>query len=361
MRMHVLWDGHNDLPWQYRKTADNQVDQPSLFDLRENMSVYTETDLPRLKIGNLKAQFWSVYVGCPKQDKDAVRATMEQVDTVHRMARRYNDSLQLCFDTTCVQPAFSSGKIASFIAIEGGHSIDSSLAALRMFFRQGVRVMGLTHNCNTPWADSCAANATHDGLTAFGKQVVREMNRLGMLVDLSHAHELTMHAVLDLNSGPVIFTHSNAQALCNHPRNVPDTVLDKLNRSDAVVMVNFVGPFINCNSPNASIDDVVQHIAYISHRIGSKHVGIGADFDGGATLVEGLYDVSRYPELIAALIRKGFSDSEVIGFLGGNILRVLGVAEATAQRLAHLPPFQDIIPEDTPEIVDNPCRTPSNV
>lgn len=363
MRLHVMWDGHNDLPHQYRVQADNQIDPPTLLDIRKNVSSL-ETDLPRIRQGHLKAQFWSVYVECEKQDKDAVRATIEQVDDVHRLTRLYNAELQLSLSAADAQVAVRNGKIASFIAIEGGHSIDSSLATLRMFYLLGVRVMGLTHNCNTPWADSCAQNATHDGLTQFGKQVVREMNRLGMLVDLSHAHEDTMHAVLDLNPASVVFTHSNARALCDHPRNVPDSVLDRLNKTDGVIMVNFVGPFINCNMdakhPNATIEEVAEHIEYISRRIGSRYVGIGADFDGMAPLVVGLPDVSRYPDLVAELIRRGFTDDEVIGLMGGNILRVLKGAETFAASLVGLPPFQDIISNTDSEIVGNPCRTPSN-
>ena len=325
----------------------------------------------RLREGGLGAQYWSVYVPTSVEGADAVRATMEQIDVVYELARRYPDTFEIALTADDVERVFASGKIASMMGMEGGHSIDSSLAALRMFYRMGARYMTLTHSRSTPWADSSSGPATSGGLSEFGSEVVREMNWLGMLVDLSHVSPATMHDTLDVVEAPVIFSHSSAKALCDHNRNVPDDVLRRLPENGGVVMVSFVPQFTSQElkdhgdrrsaerdrleavsgatdesvregvaaweranpAPRATLAQVADHIDHIRDVAGIDHVGIGSDFDGISSTPVGLEDVSKYIDLTVELLDRGYSDEDVRKILGKNLLRVMRAAEATAARL----------------------------
>lgn len=361
-------DGHNDYPWALRERdvggdfarADITEPVPSLM-----------TDIPRLRRGGLGAQFWSVYVPSDMQGKEAVRATLEQIDIVHRMTRRWPETFELALTADGAERAFKSGRIASMIGMEGGHSIDNSMAALRQMFALGARYMTLTHSQNVPWADSATDQPKSNGLSKFGEEVVREMNRLGMLVDLSHTSPDTMKDSLAVAEAPVIFSHSSARAVCNVPRNVPDDVLRMLPKNGGVVMVTFVPGFIsqavadwnNLESaenrrlreqtpndtaavnakmdewrkshpaPRATLSQVADHIDHIRKVAGIDHIGLGGDFDGITTVVEGLEDVSKYPDLTAELLRRGYSDEDAKKVLGLNVLRAWRQAEQAAARL----------------------------
>ena len=362
-----LIDGHNDLPWQIRRKANRDVWSIDIAESQPDL----HTDIPRLREGMLGAQFWSVYVPASMQGKEAVRATMEEIDIVYQMIARYPDTFQLAGTADEVEAAFAAGRIASMMGIEGGHSIDSSLGALRMFHRLGVGYMTLTHSRNVPWADSATDTVAVDGLTEFGKEVVREMNRLGMLVDLSHVSPATMRDALDVSEAPVIFSHSSSLAMCNHVRNAPDDVLVRLAENGGVIMVTFVPAYISEETrlhgvkrneererfasmpgstddsvadgmaawneanpaPPATLSQVADHIDHIREVAGIDHVGIGGDYDGISTVPVGLEDVSTYPMLTAELIRRGYTDEEVMKTLGLNVLRVMREAEAVAARL----------------------------
>jgi membrane dipeptidase len=342
----LLVDGHNDYPWALREkdpsrnldTLDISKAQPSIM-----------TDIPRLKAGGVGGQFWSVYVPAELQGQAAVTATLEQIDIVHRMVRKYPDTFELALTADDVERIHKSGRIASLVGMEGGHSIDNSLAALRMFHRLGARYMTLTHSANTPWADSANGPATHQGLTAFGEEVVREMNRLGMLVDLSHVSPETMEDALRVTQAPVIFSHSNARAVNDHIRNVPDEVLKQLPKNGGVIMVTFVPGFISPKvnawnkltpeqqkatpSPRATIAEVADHVDHIRKVAGIDHIGIGSDFDGITQTIEGLDDVSKYPALTAELLKRGYTDADLKKILGQNVLRVFREAEKISKRL----------------------------
>ena len=362
-----LTDGHNDLPWQYRNDADRDV---WARDISQSQPEW-HTDIPRLREGQLGAQLWSVYVPASMQGKGAVRATMEEIDIVYQLLQRYPDTFQLPLTADEVEAAFKDGKIASMIGIEGGHSIDSSMGALRMFHRLGAGYMTLTHGTNVPWADASTDTAQANGLTKFGEEVVREMNRLGMLVDLSHVAPATMHDALDVSEAPIIFSHSSSRAKCDHVRNVPDEVLKRLPQNGGVIMVTFVTSFISEEvrqhgiqrgeeadrlramrgsteesvqtglaawiethpMPKATLAQVADHIDHIRQTAGIDHIGIGGDFDGITSVPVGLEDVSTYPMLTAELIRRGYSDEDVMKILGNNILRVMRKAEEVAARL----------------------------
>jgi len=370
-----MFDGHNDYPWEVRQRAGKD---PARLDIR-NVRTDTMTDIPRLRQGGVGAQFWSVYVPASFAGQQAVTATLEQIDIVHRMIARYPDDFELALTADDVQRIFGAGKIASLIGMEGGHSIDSSLGALRMFARLGARYMTLTHSKNVPWADSATDTPQHGGLTAFGEEVVREMNRLGVLADLSHVSEETMEDVLRVTRAPVIFSHSSARALCDHPRNVPDAILRQIPKNGGVVMVSFVPGFTTPEAsawdtaqeaeyarleklspkdeaalkagvaawlvehprPKVTVAQVADHVDHIRKMAGIDHVAYGSDFDGITSAPAGLEDVSRFPALSAELLRRGYTELEVKKVLGLNLLRVMRAAEATAARMAAMPAAKD--------------------
>ena len=363
-----MFDGHNDYPWEVRQKADKD---PAKLDIR-NVRTDTMTDIPRLRQGGVGAQFWSVYVPAALAGQQAVTATLEQIDIVHRMIQRYPDDFELALTADDVQRIFLKGRIASLIGMEGGHSIDSSLGALRMFARLGARYMTLTHSKNVPWADSATDAPEHGGLTPFGEEVVREMNRLGMLVDMSHVSEDTMEDVLRVTQAPVIFSHSSTRALCNHPRNVPDAILKQLPKNGGVVMVSFVPGFTTPEAaawdaaqeaetarltaltpgdeaavragvnawvgahprPKVTVAQVADHVDHVRDVAGIDHVAYGSDFDGISSAPSGLEDVSKFPALTAELLRRGYTELELKKVLGLNLLRVMRAAEATAARMA---------------------------
>ena len=350
LRETPLIDGHNDLPWQYREKASLDL---SKLDIRQPQPAL-HTDIPRLRRGGVGGQFWSVYVPATMQGKEAVRATMEQIDIVYQIADRYPDTFEIARTAADVERIFKSGKIASLIGMEGGHSIDNSLGALRMFYKLGARYMTLTHSVNTPWADSATDKPEHHGLTPFGEDVVREMNRLGMLVDLSHTSPETMHAALRVTQAPVIFSHSSARAMNDHPRNVPDDVLARMPANGGVVMVTFVPEFISAEvreydalpaeqkrrepAPRATMAQVADHIDHIRKVAGINHIGIGSDFDGITTVPQNLEDVSKYPVLVAELLRRGYTKDDLKKILGQNVLRVMRQVEQVAARLQNASP-----------------------
>jgi len=361
-----VWDGHNDLPWEAREQVGYDFER---LDLAAGTVGRTHTDLPRLRAGGVGAQFWSVYVPA-RLGAHALTATLEQIDGVRTMVARYPADLALALTATDVEEAWAAGRIASLIGAEGGHSIDSSLGALRMLYALGVRYMTLTHNDDLPWADSATGSEPLGGLSPFGVEVVREMNRLGMLVDLSHVSAATMHAALDASAAPVVFSHSSARAMCDVPRNVPDDVLTRLAGNGGVCMVTFVpyfvtpavaawmdeakdaaaavgvsrndlvsfGAFLDAwhgehPRPPSSLADVVAHVEHVREVAGIGHVGLGGDYDGSAGFAAGLDDVSGYPNLLVALAARGWSDEDLGRLTSGNILRVLREAEQVAARL----------------------------
>lgn len=367
LKRHPILDGHNDLPWTMRVGKDLDLDGTDLASAVPS----THTDLPRLAAGGVRAQFWSVFVPADLTAETAVTTTLEQIDLVHELTRRYPDALELALTAADVERIMAAGKVASLIGAEGGHSIGSSLGTLRALYALGVRYMTLTHGRNVPWADSCTDAPVHGGLTEFGREVVREMQRLGMLVDLSHVSPDTMRDALDVAEGPVIFSHSGALALCDHPRNVPDQILARLPDNGGVCMVNFVPAFVSqaCRdwerefaedlerrgldprsfpvrvaerptwaaghpAPPVTLAEVADHIDHVRQIAGADHVGIGSDFDGTDWLPEGLADVSSYPALIAELLRRGWSEDDCAKLTCRNIVRVLGDAEATARVLS---------------------------
>jgi len=374
-----LIDGHNDLPWQYEERVKNHLAQ---IDIRQDQSKLTpalHTDIARLRQGRVGGQFWSVYIPATLKGADAVRAVIEQIDVVHRLDDRYPDTFELARTADDVVRIHRSGKIASLIGMEGGHSIGNSLAVLRQMYAVGARYMTLTHSDNNDWADSATADPIHGGLTPFGKLVIGEMNRLGMLVDLSHVAPKTMHDVLDVTAAPVIFSHSSARALTDHARNVPDDVLRRIKENDGVVMITWVPGFVSEKvrardaakdaeearlkallrgqpdkvkamlaqweaanpNPRATVQDIADHIDHVVEVAGAAHAGLGADLDGITTTPEGLESVAAYPSLFAELIRRGYTDEQLKGIAGLNVLRVMRKAEAVAARLQKERPPSD--------------------
>jgi membrane dipeptidase len=340
-----LIDGHNDYPWALRgldpgrdlNSAEISKPVPKLM-----------TDIPRLRQGGVGGQFWSVYVPSTMQGKEAVRATLEQIDIVHRMVKRWPETFEMAYTAADVERSFKAGRIGSLIGMEGGHSIDSSLATLRMMHALGARYMTLTHSANVPWADASPGPAVLGGLSKFGEEVVREMNRLGMLVDLSHVSPDTMEDALRVTEAPVIFSHSSAKALCNVHRNVPDNILQLVAKNGGVVMVTFVPGFISQavadydarpaaertgTAPQATLSQVADHIDHIRKVAGIDHVGLGGDFDGISSVVAGLEDVSTYPALTAELLERGYKDDDIKKILGLNVLRVMRQVEKVAAGL----------------------------
>jgi membrane dipeptidase len=325
-------DGHNDLPWECRVSRGSSVE--GVDDVAQTL----HTDLPKLRAGGVVGQFWSVFV--ETSEPDPVRATLQQIDLVHRLVARYPADLQLARTAADVRAAVEAGRIASLLGAEGGHSIADDLAVLRDFARLGVRYMTLTHNDDTPWADSATGSHPHGGLTDRGREVVAEMERLGMLVDLSHVSPDTMRDVLDVATAPVVFSHSSTMAVNDHPRNVPDDVLARLSDNGGVVMITFVPQFVSAayaawdgsgTPPVVTVSDVADHVEHARSVAGASHIGLGGDYDGTPTLPEDLRDVSRYPVLASELRRRGWSDTDLRALAGGNVLRVL---EATDERFA---------------------------
>ena len=324
-----LIDGHNDFPMALQEhNAQRDLDA---LDIRQPQPKI-HTDIPRLRQGGVGGQFWSVYVPATLKGADAVTATLKQVDIVYRMMRKYPDTFELARTAADVERIFKAGRIASLIGMEGGHSIDNSLATLRMFHAMGARYMTLTHSTNIAWADSGTDMPKLGGLSPFGEEVVREMNRLGMLVDLSHTSPGTMEDAIRASEAPVIFSHSDARALNDHGRNVPDEVLRALAKNGGLVMVTFVPEFLRADR-KATVTDAADHLDHIRKVAGADHVGIGGDFDGITTVPAGLEDVSKYPALTAELLRRGWPETDVRKALGLNVLRVMRRAEEVAARL----------------------------
>ena len=364
LRRFPIMDGHNDLAWVLREDAELGIDSTDLA----AQVTGTHTDLPRLALGGVGAQFWSVYVPAGLQGDAAVTTTLEQIDLVHEMIRRYPDALELALTAADVERILAAGKIASLLGAEGGQSIASSLSVLRALHALGVRYMTLTHNRNVPWADSATDEAAAGGLTAFGREVVGEMQRLGMLVDLSHVSADTMRDAFDAAEAPVIFSHSSARALCDHPRNVPDDMLARLPANGGVCMVTFVPAFVSqaCRDwgvafeaemerrgldhrdyasrrqlapewaaahprPIATLSQVADHVDHVREVAGIEHVGVGGDYDGTNELPDGLQDVSCYPALIAEMLARGWTEADCGQLASGNILRVMREAQAAAE------------------------------
>lgn len=328
----MLFDGHNDLPWQMKIQGQSSFDVLDISKQRPEL----HTDIARLRAGGVKAQFWSVYVSASTDTTgDALLQTMEQIDVVHRMVRRYPETFELADTADDIERIVKAGKIASMLGIEGGYSIQESLPILRRLYGQGCRYMTLTHSKSLAWADSATDEPrTKNGLSPFGEEVIREMNRLGMLIDLSHVSVATMKRSLEVSKAPVIFSHSSARAINDHSRNVNDEVLRLTAKNGGVVMVNFYSGFI---TPTAqlkkdskdlgTLSDVVDHIEHIIKVAGSDHVGIGSDFDGVPRLPVGLEDVSTYPRITRELLNRGHDRKTIHKILGGNIMRVLREAE----------------------------------
>lgn len=379
-----VWDGHNDVPEQLRDRRQNMLDGFDFTDTRttadpaKNLSAM-QTDLKRLRQGKVGAQFWSVYVPASLPEPQAIQATLEQIDTAKRLVARYPADMMLATGSADVERAMKAGKIASLIGMEGGHSIGGSLAVLRQMYALGARYMTLTHSKTNAWADSGTDKPTHNGLTDFGRTVVREMQRLGMLVDLSHVSEKTMLDTLDIAGAPVIFSHSNARALNGHPRNVPDAVLARLKANGGIVMVNAYPPYVtqatwqwnarraaekgrlevvfNGNPdgaataladwekanpvPAGGISDVADHIEHIRKVAGPGAVGLGGDYDGIEFAVKGMEDVSTYPALFTELARRGWTQAELEQLSSRNMMRVLKAAEAYAAAHRGDPPLEN--------------------
>ncbi len=326
-----LIDGHNDLPWAIRgsEVAPHDVEAAE-HDLRASTPFHT--DIERLRAGMVGAQFWSVYIPFGSTEEGAAKVQLEQIDIALQLIAKYPDVFELALDASDVQRIFASGRIASMMGMEGGHAIENSLGALRAFFAMGVRYMTLTHNGTLDWADAANGEQVHGGLTAFGEEVVREMNRMGMLVDLSHTAPSTMNDALDVATAPVIWSHASARGVRDHPRNVPDQVLRRLPANGGVVMVTFVPSFVS-ERDEATIADVADHVDHIASIAGVDHVGIGSDFDGISSTPVGLEDVSTFPALFAELSRRGWSEGDLAKLAGENLLRVMMEAETVARRL----------------------------
>jgi len=366
LRAAPLVDGHNDLPWEIRTQRAHPHDVVT-YDLRARTPGHT--DLARLAAGGVGGQFWSIYLPGDIADSGFARVQLEQFDIARQMIDRYPDKLAFAWSAADVEREVKRGRIASMLGMEGGHAIENSLGALRAYRALGARYMTLTHNVTLDWADAASDSARHGGLTEFGREVVREMNRLGMLVDLSHVSPGTMSDALDVSEAPVIFSHSSARGVTDHVRNVPDSILARLPKNGGVVMVTFVPSFVSNTvrawearagalrdelraapdsatrqrirsewmaanpRPKATLADVVAHIEQVRRVAGIDHVGIGSDFDGVDDLPTGLDDVSSFPVLFAELSRRGWTDADLKKLAGGNVLRVMREAETVSERL----------------------------
>lgn len=365
-----LIDGHNDLPYKLRELGETNFDK---FDIAKRQEK-TQTDIPRLREGGVGAQFWSVYVhNDTAYNGTALASTIQQIELVHEMVKHYPDVFALCLTVDDIEQARKAGKIASMIGVEGGYSIENSLENLRRLYKLGARYMTLTHSDNLDWADSGTDTPKHGGLTDFGEEVVREMNRLGMLVDISHVSPDTMHDVLRITTAPVIFSHSSARAIADHPRNVPDDVLKLLPKNGGVAMVNFYSGFIvpeaakmrvqrdaerrkleeqfkgdseakkkikegiskwglKHPTPPGTIHHLVDHIDHIAKTAGIDHVGLGSDFDGVEKLPDQLQDVSTYPLITQELLNRGYTKEQIHKIMGENVLRAMRGAEQASKK-----------------------------
>ncbi|GAA0272959.1 dipeptidase [Alteraurantiacibacter aestuarii] len=376
-----VWDGHNDTPGQLRWRYGNVIAEFDFTDTRstgDGGGSMMNTDLLRLRQGHVGAQFWSIFTSASTPGPEAVQAAIEQIDVTKRLIAQNADAMALALTADQVEAAMAEGKIASLLGVEGGHMINNSLAVLRQFDELGVRYVTLTHSRNTQWADSADEDPAHDGLTDFGRQVVREMNRLGMLVDLAHVSEGTMLDALEESRAPIIFSHSNARSVTQESRNVPDNVLDLVPVNGGIVMVTFVGGFVSTTrniwladqaaetarqqwlwqgqpgkvaqamaewlrdhpEPVASVAEVADHIDYLRGRIGIDHIGVGGDYDGWPSLVAGMEDVSGYPALFTELARRGYSQNDLEKIASRNMMRVMRAAEAYAASQAGMPPIE---------------------
>ncbi|CAO3670564.1 unnamed protein product [Rhizopus microsporus] len=339
-------DTHNDLPMELAFVYNGKINNMNLTHLN-----WGHTDISRLREGQVSGVFWSIYYDCEDTSSNQVLKAMESIDVTKRMINLYPETFQLATSTKEFRKAFKKGRIASMMGIEGGQMIDNSLAALRLFYDLGVRYMTLTHNCHTAWAEACCDPQPPSftkglGLTEFGKKIVLEMNRIGMMVDISHVAHATMHAVLDVTEAPVLFSHSSSDAICPLERNVPDSVLKRLDETDGVVMVNFYNNFVQCDpTKEVTVVDVANHVEHIASIAGKHRVGLGADYNGVEKVPVGLEDVSKYPNLIAELARRGWTDEELSGLAGENLLRVWKKVEKVSKRLAksHQLPAEDRI------------------
>jgi membrane dipeptidase len=394
LRETPIIDGHNDLPWEIRENYASFRQPIDLAADTSHLAHPLETDIPRLRAGHVGGQFWSVWIPATLTGPAAIQTTLEQIDLVHRMIALYPQALELALTAADIRRIEHDGRIASLIGVEGGHQIGNSPAALRSFYALGVRYMTLSHSTNNDFADSATDAPLHHGLTPFGRAIVHEMNRLGMLVDLSHVSAGTMRQAIALSTAPVIFSHSSARAITGHPRNVPDDVLRMLPANGGVVMANFYPGFVSeryraraaaraaedarlktlePGDPDArragmsawdsahpeapaTIADVADHIDHLRQVAGVEHVGIGSDFDGtGGIVPRGLEGVDRYPALFAELARRGWSDTDLAKLAGGNLLRALEGAERAAAAMRAEPPLNGTIEE-----IDGPPAPPAH-
>ena len=368
-------DGHNDVPWEIRENKEMPRDVDH-YDLRTDLKK-EDTDFARMKKGGLGGQFWSIYIPGEVKDSGYARIQLEQFDIARRMIAKYPDRMVFAKTSADARRAIQQGKFPSFLGMEGGHAIENSLGALRIYYELGARYMTLTHNVTLDWADAALDKPVHGGLTPFGREVVREMNRLGMIVDLSHVSPGVMSAALDVTESPVMFSHSSSRALSDHRRDVPDSILARVKKNGGIVMVTFVREFVSQKNldwrnaaavhrrelatgfggdtarlraamvaweqanpePLVTLKDVADHFDHIKQVAGDDHVGIGGDFDGtGGEHIQGLEDVSKYPDLLAELARRGWTDDELRKVASGNILRVLAENEKVAARLQKVRP-----------------------
>ncbi len=390
LRRVPLIDGHNDVPWQYRERVRNQLDRLNLADDLSGLTPPMHTDIGRLRRGGVGGQFWSVYVPATLEGPAAVQTVLEQIDLVYRLIARHPETFELALTARDIRHIHRRGRIASLIGMEGGHAIGNSLGVLRRMYGLGARYMTLTHTRNNDWADSGTDDPRHDGLTAFGRAVVEEMNRLGMLVDLSHVSPATMSDALEVSQAPVIFSHSSARAVCDHPRNVPDDILARLPDNGGLIMITFVPAYLNPDAaahaereraetrrlrqeigddeealrqglaawreanpaPPATLKDAADHIDHVRSVAGIDYVGLGGDFDGITSVPVGLEDVSTYPALLAELRARGYTRRDLEKIAGLNLLRVLEGAEEIARRLQKERPAS----EGRIEELDGPAR-----
>ncbi len=381
-----LIDGHNDVPWQYRNRFNNHLDQADFAGDLSTLEPPMHTDIPRLREGGMGAQFWSVYIPISMrggQPGDA-RIVLEQIDFVHRLAEKYSDDLEIALTADDIERIHGEGRIASLMGMEGGHSIENSLAVLRGTYNLGVRYMTLTHWRSLEWADAATDAPINNGLSKFGEEVVREMNRLGMMVDIAHVSPDTMRDALAVSEAPVIFSHSSAYEVCNHARNAPDDVLLQLKDNNGIIMICFLGSYVSEDlrlwqeemervraqlvqqhredhqaiqrdlaawqeenpQPQATLAQVADHIDHVRDLIGVEYIGIGGDYDGTTSLPVGLEDVSKYPDLFVELLKRGYSDEDIKKIAGLNLLRVMrDVEEAAAKLRESRPPSSALIEE----------------